>query len=170
MASIGSPTDEPPLHPEIYDIVSLVAAHTQKVYFSGPARHTSMRTRSWEELRDVWAQLSGTTLSIKEVRTDSQKGKEATPTYVNITDSVRPPFHLRYLRDSTKQSPPDRYNQRVLFEDQFLNGRPGWNLPARPIFPLSQGFPFMDCCLPALALGEIAPRRDLYGPPRPDCR
>jgi CCR4-NOT transcriptional complex subunit CAF120 len=109
MASIGLPTDEPPLHPGIHDIVSLVSARKQKVYFSGPAHYTqiSSSTSLWERLGprgDVWAQLSGTTLGIKEVRTGSQQGKEAIPMFVDIADSVRPPFHLRHLRDSTKPS------------------------------------------------------------------
>jgi CCR4-NOT transcriptional complex subunit CAF120 len=44
-----------------------------------------------EERRDVWAQLSGTTLSIwdmREIDDASKQGKEIPPTYINVTDAV----------------------------------------------------------------------------------
>jgi CCR4-NOT transcriptional complex subunit CAF120 len=113
MASIGSPqpeksldqqpstTDEHPLHPEIRSIVSLVAAHAEKIYFSGPLVHKlesnpySRKPHKDEGWRDIWAQLTGATLSIwdmVEVKKAHQEGREVPPSYVNITDAVRPPF------------------------------------------------------------------------------
>jgi hypothetical protein len=106
MASIDSPTDDggTPLHPEIHDIVSLATAHTQKVYFSGPVSYSVLG-------RDVWAQLTGTILSFKEVNTVGQQGKEIPQSDVNVTDVVRPPFRLRYPWDSAKPSSLGRHSQ-----------------------------------------------------------
>jgi CCR4-NOT transcriptional complex subunit CAF120 len=93
--------DEHPLHPEIRSIVSLFMAHTQKIYFSGPLIHKLESTpcgykpQKDEGWRDIWAQLTGTTLSIwdmEEVKKAHQEGTEVPPSYVGITDAVRPPF------------------------------------------------------------------------------
>ena len=106
-------THDASLHPEVRSIVSLTMAHTQKIYFSGPLVHKfdrnpdGQKPHKEEVWHDVWAQLYGTTLSIwdmGEVKIANQQGKEVPPSYVNITEAVRPPFHLSYLRDSTKHS------------------------------------------------------------------
>jgi hypothetical protein len=101
MASISSSTDEA-LHPEFRSIVSLATAHTHKVYFSGPVSYTF----SWDvDYQDVWAQLSGTTLSFKTMDEETHRW------YENITDLVRPPFHLHYLCDPPKPSSLGRPNR-----------------------------------------------------------
>jgi len=130
-----SPTHDPPLHPEVRSIVSLTMAHTQKIYFSGPLVHKLDRNPDGhkphkdEGWRDVWAQLYGTTLSIwdmGEVKIANQQGKEVPPSYVNITEAVRSPFHRCYRRDSTKTLSPVR-------------SRPGCNNTASHTnIPLSQ--------------------------------
>ena len=110
MASTGSPTDEAPLHPEIRSVVSLVVAHTRKIYFSGPLVYKFDRNPDGSKphkddgWREVWAELSGATLSIwdmGEVKIASQQGKEVPPSYVNITEAVRPPFHLHLRLNET---------------------------------------------------------------------
>jgi hypothetical protein len=114
MASANSPTDETSLHPEIPSIGSLATAHAQKIYFSGRLAHKvesvtfDSYLREDESYHDVWAQLSGTTLSIEKVNTFGRQDEKVPPTYVDVTDVVRPPFHLQYLHDSTKPSSPDR--------------------------------------------------------------
>jgi CCR4-NOT transcriptional complex subunit CAF120 len=112
MAPIGSPhlqvydrqpstTDERPLHPEIHSIVSLITAHAEKIYFSGPLIHKLEKNPHGhkpykdEDWHDVWAQIYGTTLSIwdmVEVKKAHREGREVPPSYVNLTDAVRPPF------------------------------------------------------------------------------
>ncbi|KAG1835076.1 hypothetical protein EV424DRAFT_1551768 [Suillus variegatus] len=85
----------PPLHPEIRSIVQLTVAHARKVYFSGPLVKRVQRQPDGQRPKDdgwfdIWAQLSGTTLSIwdmKEIEEASKKGLEVPPTYVNITDA-----------------------------------------------------------------------------------
>jgi CCR4-NOT transcriptional complex subunit CAF120 len=110
MASIGSLTDEALLHPEVRSVASLVAAHVQKIYFSGPLVYKLDRNPNDYEphedggWREIWAQLGGTTLSIwdmGEVKIASQQGKEVLPSYVNITEAVRPPFHLHLRLNET---------------------------------------------------------------------
>jgi hypothetical protein len=114
MASINSPTDETSLHPEILSIGSLAAAHAQNVYFSGRLAHkvesvtSDSYPREDKSFHDVWAQLSGTTLSIEKLNTFGRRDEKVPPTYVDVTDAVRPPSHLQYLRDSTKPSSLDR--------------------------------------------------------------
>ncbi|KIY43964.1 hypothetical protein FISHEDRAFT_8564, partial [Fistulina hepatica ATCC 64428] len=84
------------LHAEIKSAVMLTVAHAHKTYFSSqllrrvernPDGHPPAKDDGWVE---VWAQLDGTTLSIwdmEQVRTASQQGKQAPPTYVNVTDA-----------------------------------------------------------------------------------
>ena len=115
MASIGSPTDEAPLHPEIHSIVSLATAHAQKVYFSGPVRYSGPGV---SHPREVWAQLTGTVLGVKKVNKVGQEGEEIPQSPVNIADGVRPPLYLRYLCDSTKPSSIGRRYQRIPEGDQ----------------------------------------------------
>ena len=98
MASIGLPTGEAPLQPEIHSVVSLAAAHTQKVYFSGTARYSGPGV---PDDRNLWAQLTGSILSV------GQRGKKVSLPFVNVADAVRPPFYLLYLCDSAKPSSPD---------------------------------------------------------------
>jgi hypothetical protein len=95
MASIGSPTDEAPLQPEIHSIASLATAHTQKVYFSGTARY---RGPGAPDYLNLWVQLTGTIISVGQ-----QDEKISLPS-VNAADAVRPPFCLLYLCDSAKPS------------------------------------------------------------------
>ncbi|KAG1781697.1 hypothetical protein EV702DRAFT_1042160 [Suillus placidus] len=88
-------TSVPPLHAEIRSIVQLTVAHARKVYFSGPLVKRVQRQSDGQRPKDdgwvdVWAQLSGTTLSIwdmKEIEEANKKGLEVPPTYVNITDA-----------------------------------------------------------------------------------
>jgi CCR4-NOT transcriptional complex subunit CAF120 len=110
MASTGSPTNEAPLHPEIRSVVSLVVAHTRKIYFSGPLVYKFDRNPDGSKpykddgWREVWAELSGATLSIwdmGEVKIASQQGKEVPPSYVNITEAVRLLFHLHLRLNET---------------------------------------------------------------------
>jgi len=86
-----------PLHPEIRSVVQLNAAHAHKFYYSGPLvrrierQADGSRPAKDEGWTDVWGQLSGTTLSVwdmKQVEEASKQGKEVPPTYVNITDAV----------------------------------------------------------------------------------
>lgn len=96
-STIAGPPQPPQLHPEIRSVVQLTMAHAHKVYFSGPLvrrierlpdGHRPAKEEGW---RDVWAQLGGTTLSVwdmKEIEDANKQGKEAPPTYINITDAV----------------------------------------------------------------------------------
>lgn len=57
-----------------------------------PDGHKPAKDDGW---RDVWAQLGGTTLSLwdmKEIEEANQQGRQAPPSYVNITDAVS--FHV----------------------------------------------------------------------------
>ena len=103
-------SDDPPLHPEIRSIVSLTSAHTIKIYFSGFLVHKLDRNPDGnkphkdEGWREVWAQLSGTTLCIwdmEEVKIANHQGREVPPSYISVEDVVRPFFHLYYLHEST---------------------------------------------------------------------
>ncbi|KAG2154048.1 hypothetical protein DEU56DRAFT_952095 [Suillus clintonianus] len=95
LAARRESTSVPPLHPEIRSIVQLTVAHARKVYFSGPLVKRVQRQPDGQRPKDdgwvdVWAQLSGTTLSIwdmKEIEAANKKGLEVPPTYVNITDA-----------------------------------------------------------------------------------
>ena len=98
MTSIGSPTEEAPLQPEIRSIVSLAAAHTQKVYFSGavhyrgpeagyyPRPHSHDRPQA-ETPPHHRLQLTGTILSVH------RQGQSAPLPSVDAVDPVRPPFY-----------------------------------------------------------------------------
>ncbi len=101
--SNGTPTAQaedaplPPLHPEIRSVVQLIAAHGQKIYYSGPLIRRlerlpdGQRPTKDEGWHDVWAQLGGTTLSLwdmKEIEEASKQGKQVPPSYVNVTDAV----------------------------------------------------------------------------------
>ncbi|GJE88684.1 hypothetical protein PsYK624_047670 [Phanerochaete sordida] len=97
-STIGSPqtTQPPALHPEIKSIVNLTAAHTKKVYYSGPLirrverQPDGQRPTKDEGWREVWGQLGGTTLSLwdmKEIEEASKQGRQVPPSYVNITDA-----------------------------------------------------------------------------------
>jgi CCR4-NOT transcriptional complex subunit CAF120 len=136
MASTRLPTDKS-LHPEIRSIVSLATAHTQKVYFSGPLVYTFERRpdgclyyedNKGGDWRNVWAQLSGTTLSIwdtgerKMVR-QPRVGKHPSSS-VNVTEPVSAPFLLHCLRDSTKPSSPGRASSRYWHNKVHKTGSP----------------------------------------------
>jgi len=108
------PTEDPPalqnLHPEIRSVVSLSLAHKQKTYFSGPLIHKLYRNPDGQKphkdegWREVWAQLSGTILSVwdmEKVKFAGQQGREVPPSYINITEAVRPPFLPYYLYEQT---------------------------------------------------------------------
>ena len=107
----SSPADDPPLNPEIRSIVSLSLAHREKTYFSGPLIYKLDRNPDGNKphkdggWREVWAQLSGTTLSIwdmEEVKVANQQGREVPPSYINITEAVRSSFQLHYPYGSPK--------------------------------------------------------------------
>ncbi|KAG1750844.1 hypothetical protein EDB19DRAFT_1893361 [Suillus lakei] len=95
LAARRDSTSVPSLHPEIRSIVQLTVAHARKVYFSGPLVKRVQRQPDGQRPKDdgwvdVWAQLSGTTLSIwdmKEIEAANKQGLEVPPTYVNITDA-----------------------------------------------------------------------------------
>ncbi|EPQ52802.1 hypothetical protein GLOTRDRAFT_140423 [Gloeophyllum trabeum ATCC 11539] len=86
----------PPLHPEIRSVVQLNLAHTNKVYQWGklirrierqPDGQRPTKDEGWTE---VWAQLSGTILSVwdmKEVEEAGRQGREVPPSYINVTDA-----------------------------------------------------------------------------------
>ena len=92
--SLTSPL--PQLHPEIRSVIGLILAHGRKIYFSGPVVHHDERepdgARSKDDgWHDVWAQLSGTTLSLwdmKEIEEASKEGRQVPPKYINIQDAV----------------------------------------------------------------------------------
>ncbi|KZT29755.1 hypothetical protein NEOLEDRAFT_1144853 [Neolentinus lepideus HHB14362 ss-1] len=85
-----------PLHPEIRSVVQLNLAHTNKVYQWGklvrrierqPDGQRPAKDEGWTE---VWAQLSGTILSVwdmKEVEEAGRQGREVPPSYINVTDA-----------------------------------------------------------------------------------
>jgi CCR4-NOT transcriptional complex subunit CAF120 len=89
----------PAVQREIKSVVDLALAHAHKIYFSGPLvrrierlpdGNKPTRDDGWVE---VWAQLGGTTLSVwdmKAIEEASKRGEEVPPSYINITDSVRP--------------------------------------------------------------------------------
>jgi hypothetical protein len=175
MASIGSPTDEAPLQPGIRSIVSLAAAHTQKVYFSGTVdyhRRTSFRgtfkdflsqntyqnNGYLDDYHDRRVQLTGSIISV------GQHGEKVSLPPVNVANAVRSPCHLRYLCDSAK---PSSLVHRSL-QTRSANLYRYWGWMDLPHLLLHRGSRFMACCLPALTLGEITPRGDLYRPSHPD--
>ncbi|KAL4072674.1 hypothetical protein V8B97DRAFT_1870105 [Scleroderma yunnanense] len=91
----GQPSPSP-LHPEIRSVVQLTLGHARKVYFSGPlVKRTERMPDGQRPTKDegwveVWAQLSGTTLSIwdmREVEEANRQGKEVPPIYFNVTDA-----------------------------------------------------------------------------------
>ena len=126
MAQLTDIIDKVSLHSEIHSINSLATAHTQKVYFSSPAHYYGKdfgHTAEGHPWHDVWAQLTGTTISIKKVGAVSQKGKEVPPLYVNVTDFVRLPFHLHRLRDPVKLlslGHPRRQSRTPYYDDPSL--------------------------------------------------
>ncbi|KAH8092648.1 hypothetical protein BXZ70DRAFT_450241 [Cristinia sonorae] len=95
--STGTPANPTPqLHPEIRSIVQLTAAHTRKVYFSGPMvrkveyQPDGQKPSKDEGWRNVWCQLGGTTLSLwdmKEIEEASKQGRQVPPSYINVTDA-----------------------------------------------------------------------------------
>ena len=94
------PPGPPPLRPEIRSVVQLNEAHAHKIYFSGPLTRRierqpdGNRPHKDEGWCEIWAQLSGTTLSIwdmKQIQEASKQGKKVPPSYVNVTDAVSPP-------------------------------------------------------------------------------
>jgi hypothetical protein len=95
MASISSPTDEDPLQPGIRSIVTLAAAHAQKVYFSDTVRYNAPGVSN---NRRLWVQLTGSNISVGE------QGEKVSLPSVNVANGVRLLFHLRYLCDSAKPS------------------------------------------------------------------
>ena len=91
----GNPAAQ--LHPEIRSVVQLTLAHTHKIYFSGPLvrlierQPDGQKPTKDEGWKEVWAQLSGTTLSVwdmAEIQEASKQGKQVPPTYINVTDAV----------------------------------------------------------------------------------
>lgn len=96
---LPDPTQQQPaqLHPEIRSIIQLCTFHAHKVYFSGQlVKHVERQTDGRvvgkdEPWRKVWGQLGGTTLSIWDmdaIEEARQKGTEAPPSYLNVTDAV----------------------------------------------------------------------------------
>jgi hypothetical protein len=171
MASISSPTDEAPLQPGIRSIVSLAAAHTQKVYFSGTVGYDSgIGPRSqWEAFNTVHPRrlvedyrghrlrLTGSIMSVR------RQGEKFSLSSVNVANAVCLLFHPRYLCGSTKPSSLVHRSLRKRNQHQ----RWEWvGLP--PHLLLHSGSRFMGCCFPTLAVGEITPRGDLYRPSHPD--
>jgi CCR4-NOT transcriptional complex subunit CAF120 len=86
------------LHPEIISIVELNSAHGRKPYYSGrlirriERQADGQRPANDEGWTDVWAQLSGITLStwdMKQVKEARKQGTVVPPTYTNVTDAVR---------------------------------------------------------------------------------
>jgi hypothetical protein len=110
--SLSLPAQSQPtkLHPEIRSVVRLTHAHAHKIYMSGPLirrierlpdGHHPIKDEGW---RDVWAQLSGTTLSIwdmEEINEASKQGREVPPTYINVTDAVSLYFYHNSCCDLT---------------------------------------------------------------------
>lgn len=87
-----------PVHPEIRSVVQLTVAHARKVYFSGPLIRRLERQADGQKPHkddgwvEIWAQLSGTNLSIwdmKEIQEASKQGTEVPPSYISVTDAVR---------------------------------------------------------------------------------
>ncbi|KAG6910858.1 hypothetical protein DXG01_007174 [Tephrocybe rancida] len=111
------PTAAPqPLHPEIRSVVQLTAAHSRKIYYSGPLvrrveRRTADQKQKEEVWFEVWAQLNGTTLSIwdmAQIQEASKQGKEVPPTYVNTTDAFVQ-VHGSVTTPDTPTSPSKKY-------------------------------------------------------------
>lgn len=104
--SLAPPTSTQPMHPEIRSILGLIIAQGRKIYFSGQLVHHSERepdgTRSKDDgWHDVWAQLSGTTLSLwdmKEIEEANKQGRQVPPKYINIQDAVSVNASLPSLR------------------------------------------------------------------------
>ena len=80
--------------------MQLTLAHTRKIYFSGPlVRRFERQPDGQKPVKDdgwkeIWAQLSGTTLSVwdmADVEEASKQGKQVPPTYINVTDAVSVP-------------------------------------------------------------------------------
>lgn len=179
-----SPTYDPPLHPEIRSIVSLTMAHTQKIYYSGPLLYKLDRTPDGQKpskevgWRDIWAQLYGTTLSIwdmGEVKVANEQGKEVPPSYVNVTEAVCLTFNLHYLCHSSNTilvcQCPRRYNPARNCDfppseiHQCHNPQHCWDKSTLALLPNFSGPRLVGCRLPALMLGKVTSRGDLYSPP-----
>ena len=82
------------LHSKIQELYS---AHAHKVYYSGPLFRRIARLpdgskpKTDEGWTEIWAQLSGTTLStwnLKDCQEVSKQGKEVPPSYIDITEAV----------------------------------------------------------------------------------
>jgi CCR4-NOT transcriptional complex subunit CAF120 len=89
-------TNKQHLHPEIISTVELNEAHGHKIYYSGrlirrvERQADGQRPANDEGWIDVWAQLSGVTLStwdMKQIEEARKQGTEAPPTYLNVTDA-----------------------------------------------------------------------------------
>ncbi|KIK49038.1 hypothetical protein CY34DRAFT_7719 [Suillus luteus UH-Slu-Lm8-n1] len=125
LAARRDSTSVPPLHTEICSIVQPTVTHARKVYFSGPLVKCVQRQSDGQRLKDdgwvdVWAQLSGTPLSIwdmKEIKEANKKGLEVPPTYVNITGSVTGPAES-----------PDQ-PRKTYYTDALTLNTAGSNLP-----------------------------------------
>lgn len=95
-----------PLHGELKSAVNLTQSHARKVYFSGPMVQRiergsdGNRPAKDEGWKDVWAQLSGTTFSVWDMRAieeASRQNREVPPKYINITDAVRHTLYLKII-------------------------------------------------------------------------
>ncbi|KAF8312525.1 hypothetical protein DL93DRAFT_2229030 [Clavulina sp. PMI_390] len=98
-SATATPSRPRPLHPELRSLMSLNAAHAQKIYFSGPLARCNERSADGGRVsrdgdwHDVWGQIGGMSFSIwdmKAVEEAARNGTQAPPSYINITDlSVR---------------------------------------------------------------------------------
>lgn len=95
--SDASQPTQPDIHPEIHSAIQLTNAHAQKVYFSGPLVKRLERLPDGSKphnddgWRDVWGQLVGTYLYVwdmEEIQEACKHGKEAPPSYINVSDAV----------------------------------------------------------------------------------
>lgn len=183
---LGGGEGAPPLHPEIRSIVQLTVAHAHKVYFSGPLIRRIERNADGQKpakdegWQDVWAQLGGTTLSIwdmKQVEEASKNGKEVPPTYVNVTDAVRPNIYIQcpllfdtFLLVCSRTTWRDRTSARgctseALFQCLDTQHR---RVQLTPLLVSLHGCAdVLGSRPPPVLMGEVPHGRDLYRSPHP---
>lgn len=83
-------------HPGIESVTDLVRAHDSKIYFSGRLKQRIEYSEDGPHLGEIgwthiWAQLSGTTLSVWDmaaVESASLEGRQEFPECIDVTESV----------------------------------------------------------------------------------
>jgi hypothetical protein len=176
------PTDQPQMQkqteqpPSFHSKIHM--AHAHKVYYSGPLSRRIERLpdgskpKKDEGWTEIWAQLSGTILStrnLNDCQEVSKQGKEVPPSYINITEAVSYSFSASSLFDFSivRRNPRCRDSSDIC--DAFLFQRLDSEQRGFKPLPLFMRnhcrFGLLGSCSSFSCLGEVPSRRNLHCSP-----